>query len=322
MKKRQTHLEDGAIAEILDRYSLGFVAATPLYIGMDNINIKVTDGDGRRYVLKICSAPAETVREQLRIMRQCGSSDQQPLSLTNGESIFFYGERVGYVLPYIEGNDLLGIELDTEDIRKIAQFHREAARRIGGIRERPMPNIWDLSNFHKHLRRYDRFVPAHVQVPELDLAGDAKVTVHNDFTRSNLLRTEAGGLHLLDFGDVAYGNEVTDLAVALAHFCVEDTPDDQILPQLAAFLAQRRELPEPTRLYHLIRLRFIQAITLTLYEEETLGSHPRAGYWMRFGEDGLRRFGQIGIGEFVAYLSSAHASSSRGGMTGMRQEST
>lgn len=302
MNQKQTDIPRNDLRDILRCYSIELIETTPLYLGMDNINIKILADNGKHYVLKVCSAPADIIQEQLKIMAQCGSADQQPIKTKLGLSIFTYKQQIGYLLPFVEGEDLLGVNLTLDELEKIAEFHHHFANKIANIAEKPTPNIWDLGHFYAHRERYEDFLPTEVELPSLTLRELDKIAVHNDFTRSNLLRKKDGELHLLDYGDVAYGYEITDLSVALAHFCVEDTPIDKILPHTAAFLKRRKTAPNLKMLYQFIRLRFIQAITLTLFEEAHLGVHPRAQYWLHFGETGLNKLKKIKQNDFSSYL--------------------
>ncbi len=292
------------IAQLLGHYGLSLSCAEPLYLGMDNINIKVTTQGRGDYVLKVCSAPEAIVQQQLTIMGECGSPDQQPLTTRSGGNTFRFEGRVGYLLPFIAGDDFLGRELSLAQIRQVAAYHRAFAQRVATIGARPEPNIWDLADFYTHLDRYTAHLPTAVELPEVDFAGLPKVPVHNDFTRSNLLELASGGLHLLDFGDVAYGFEVVDLAVALAHFCFEETPNARVLEHAKQFLRLPGEAGGPTerdarRLYRLVRLRFIQAIALTRYEASLFGTHPRGDYWLDFGYAGLAQLHAISESRFI-----------------------
>ena len=133
-----------------------------------------------------------------------------------------------------------------------------------------------------------------------DLKKEKKVLCHNDFSRSNLLiQNKTGNYHLLDFGDTAHTHKVSCLAVAIAHFCVENTKKSEVLPHIATFISQQRYTPNLTNLYHLIRLRFIQAITLSQHELDLNGFHPRNKYWTDFGVCGLATYDQIPIDTFV-----------------------
>lgn len=304
MSYKQIDIPKTDLIEILKYYSLSPVNTYPLYLGMDNINIKVLANDGNQYVLKICSAPTEVVYEHLKIMIQCGSPEQQPLKTISDSLTFSYDQRIGYLLPFIEGKDLLEESLTEHDIQIIAQFRHHFAKQLADIPEKPTPNIWDLSHFYNHLAKYKKFIHQNWAIPHIEFNQFNQVTVHNDFTRSNLLRKTNGELHLLDYGDVSYGYQITDLAVSLAHFCVEDTPIDRVLPYSALFLKTEEIFPQPHLLYQLMKLRFIQAIVLTLFEEEQFGIHPRGEYWLNFGTMGLERFNEIQENDFVKYIAS------------------
>jgi hydroxylysine kinase len=249
-----------AAAATLAREGYGLEVTVTRLSGERDEHFKLTDCDGRQYVLKIASAAEDPVITDLptAALLHLERADPEfpcPRVLRNraGLTQVRYGERTARVLTYLQGKTLRSTE---HSAQQRAACGRTAARLGVALRSFTHPAakrflIWDLRHVGRTaglLGELQDFPSREVVVALLERI-DARLAlefpqlrqqvIHNDLNDMNLLvdpRDEAVVTGVIDFGDLVRTALIADVAtVAADQIAAERPPRDSIADIVIAY---------------------------------------------------------------------------------------
>lgn len=256
-------------AAALAREEYGLEVTATRLSGERDENFKLTDADGRLYVLKIASAAEDPVITDLPTaallhVERVDPEFPCPRVLRNrvGLTQVRYDKRAARILTYLPGKTLRSARRSSQ---QRAACGRLAARLGVALQSFTHPAaerflIWDL----RHLGRTARLLnelqdfPARETVVELIVKIDARIAsefphlrqqvIHNDLNDMNLLidsHNEAIVAGVIDFGDLVHTALIADVAIVAAdQIAVGQQPRDSIADIVMAYHDTTPLLPQ------------------------------------------------------------------------------
>ena len=298
---------DGVRRILAENWDLGG-ELVPLH-GERDLNFRVTDASGARYVLKIQN-PADTagvvdfqtaavrhirrVAPDLQVADVVSTRSGHAWSTTNDAE----GRRCHVrLLDHLDGHHPDRDDLVEADLyawgRTVASlgralrgfFHREAAYPIAwDIRRLPAVRNWASALDEERRRAVLDVVSRHEETVAPTLAALRAQVVHNDLSRDNVLVDDRHAITgITDFGDMTHTALVCDLAVALAD--VLDGREDSIRlaePLIAGYASVTPlERAEADLLADLVAGRCAGALAIQAWRLSTHSSAPlpSTGAW-------------------------------------------
>ena len=247
-------------AAALAREEYGLEVTATRLSGERDENFKLTDAQGRLYVLKIANAAEEPVITDLPTaallhMERVDPQFPCPRVLRNraGLTQVRYDGRTARVLTYLQGKTLRSAE---HSAQQRAACGRLAARLGTALRSFTHPAaerflIWDLRHVGRTITLLDelRDFPLREAIVTLLERIDARIAsefphlrqqvIHNDLNDMNLLvdpRNEAIVTGVIDFGDLVHTALVADVAIIAAdQLAVSQPPRDTIADIVMAY---------------------------------------------------------------------------------------
>jgi hydroxylysine kinase len=247
-------------AATLAREEYGLEVTATRLSGERDENFKLTDGEGRQYVLKIASAAEDPVITDLptAALLHVERVDPElpcPRVLRNraGLTQVRHGERTARILTYLQGKTLRSAE---HSAQQRATCGRLAARLGVALRSFTHPAakrflIWDLRHVGRTaelLGELQDFPSREVVVALLERINARLVSefpqlrqqvIHNDLNDMNLLvdpRDEAAVTGVIDFGDLVHTALIADVAIVAAdQIAVGQPPRDSIADIVMAY---------------------------------------------------------------------------------------
>lgn len=271
----------------------GLEGAVKPLVSYEDQNARLTVG-AEQYVLKVANAAAvvadlefqHAVLEYLEdkfpdggIPKVMKNTQGGTIAMHEGHAVRLLTFVPGEVLSFTERTPKLHASLG----RYMGQFNvaMQGFTHPGALRE---DFIWSLDNvmlvkpyihhiaLQENRERVERFFKryeAHV-LPKLK--GLRKAVIHQDANDHNVLVNEAGEVSgIIDFGDVAWGSQINELAVTMA-YALQNTDNtlaaakDIIRAYDAAFPL---ESDERDILFDLIAMRIVQSVTLSSRDAKT-----------------------------------------------------
>ena len=247
-------------AAALAREEYGLEVTATRLSGERDENFKLTDAQGRLYVLKIANAAEDPVITDLPTaallhVERVSPGLPCPRVLRNraGLTQVRYDGRTARVLTYLQGKTLRSAE---HSAQQRAACGRLAARLGTALRSFTHPAaerflIWDLRHVGRTITLLDelRDFPSREAVAALLERIDARIAsefphlrqqvIHNDLNDMNLLvdpRNEATVTGVIDFGDLVHTALVADVAIIAAdQLAVSQPPRDTIADIVMAY---------------------------------------------------------------------------------------
>jgi hydroxylysine kinase len=247
-------------AAALAREEYGLEVTATRLSGERDENFKLTDAQGRLYVLKIANAAEDPVITDLPTaallhVERVSPELPCPRVLRNraGLTQVRYDGRTARVLTYLQGKTLRSAE---HSAQQRAACGRLAARLGTALRSFTHPAaerflIWDLRHVGRTITLLDelRDFPSREAVAALLERIDARIAsefphlrqqvIHNDLNDMNLLvdpRNEATVTGVIDFGDLVHTALVADVAIIAAdQLAVSQPPRDTIADIVMAY---------------------------------------------------------------------------------------
>ncbi len=230
--------------------------------GYDIINFKITDQNGKKYVLKqyrdnkmdLVEAESKFTNELYQKMEI-----EIPEVISKGKKVLFQQEDGSYtrVLDYLEGQFLSEVDL-TEGLlvhfgEIMAQLHEHSLSfSLPAIEKRELE--WDLRFYHlnrpkiQHIEKQEDkdlveqyFELYQSKVEPLD-SMLPKGIIHNDLNSGNVLACDDRISGIIDFGDVAYTNTINDIAIAMSYLIMINDDVEFTYRQVISGYSKFREL--------------------------------------------------------------------------------
>jgi 4-aminobutyrate aminotransferase-like enzyme/Ser/Thr protein kinase RdoA (MazF antagonist) len=257
--------------------------------GNEDLNYLVTTRDGSRYVLKASATPLPALEAQTAVLKFLNESVATfdvptPRLATNGTHVVNVGGQHPWVrvLSFVPGRMSVGSRrvlpgvgaalggVSGEMVALLATFNHSGLVEGGD---------WDL-------REAPRVVGEHPVLTEL-LAASLKRTerlalpvqaIHGDLTEDNVvLGVEGDFAGVIDFGDLAPGWAVAELAVTITSLLAHDGPVmSEVLDAVAAFHAHRPLSEDEARALWPLVVR--RALVLDAGARRVLGADPLNEY--------------------------------------------
>jgi len=227
------------------RFELGpLESVTAITSGYQDLNIKLSAG-GSDYVLKVFSRhrSRQNIEQQLEALSFLSRHGIPVPSLATtgpgespgdspGENRIEIEGSIACVMHYFHGHDFTVTGPDESDMTALAAY-------LAGIHELPLVvsrfyDDWGAANLEKELERNlsilsqaDREMveEAAARYAELDSNAFRKCTIHGDLYREHVLKSREGKYCIIDLGCMDYNAAVLDLAIFLAHFCLDQKLD-------------------------------------------------------------------------------------------------
>ena len=256
-------------AATLAREEYGLQVTATRLSGERDENFKLTDADGRLYVLKIASVAEDPVITDLPTAALLHMERVDPelpcprvLRTRAGLTQVRYDERTARILTYLPGRTLRSVPRSSQ---QRGACGRLAARLGVALRSFTHPAaerflIWDLRHVGLATRLLDELqdFPARETVVELIVKIDARIAseflhlrqqvIHNDLNDMNLLidpHDEAIVAGVIDFGDLVHTALIADVAIVAAdQLAVGQPPRDSIADIVMAYHDTTPLLPQ------------------------------------------------------------------------------
>jgi hydroxylysine kinase len=247
-------------AATLAREEYGLEVTATRLSGERDENFKLTDAQGRLYVLKIANAaedPSITDLSTAALLHvECVDPKFPcPRVLRNRTELtqVRYGERTARILTYLQGKTLRSAQRSAQ---QRAACGRLAARLGLALRSFTHPAaerflIWDLRHVGRTMTLLEELpdFPSRETIIELIVKVDTRIAsefphlrqqvIHNDLNDMNLLvdpRDDAVVTGVIDFGDLVHTALIADVAIIAAdHIAVGQPPRDSIADIVMAY---------------------------------------------------------------------------------------
>ena len=247
-------------AESVARDTFGLVAAAEELVAERDQNFRLTDADGRGWVLKVSNAAEEPgvvemevaaveriaqVNPELPVPRARATLDGQPV----GRATFGGSDHLVRLLPLLPGRNAAPHELDGEALRRIGEvvagvghalrgfFHPAAGRVILWDQQRLPLLFGHASLLEPGARRdlLDRVIERLLERVLPRLTTLRSQVIHNDLTLDNLLVDDMRRVSgIIDFGDMAHTALILDVPATLQSLVRER---DDVFAVADAFLS-------------------------------------------------------------------------------------
>lgn len=235
-------------------------------------NVLIVREDGSKFLLKVKNPAdhpeAADFETQVLLQLEAGSPDlvvPRVVRTLRGEAVVRLdthdGQRSVRMQTYVAGTPVAGLTASRRLRESVGDILGVLSRALGSIELRPpacdMP--WDLRQFlslrellaesaddtlREHAQRlFERWEHSGIADDSgWNATGRSAQLLHNDFNPHNLLVSDAD-MHrvsgVIDFGDVAYGPAIVDLAVASAYWIGEPEPLEAIADVAKGFHQHR-----------------------------------------------------------------------------------
>jgi Ser/Thr protein kinase RdoA (MazF antagonist) len=210
--------------------------------GYQDLNLKVTTHDGNHYLLKVFSKTRtlENVRDQLLVLerlKEAGLPVPRLLAVSNShESLVLIQSATGpayaCMQEFFDGTSFAGSSPLAEDISHLAgllaRMHRLDLTVLRFYDDWGAVNVVLEFEKKRHLLSGDDLDGVAEVVARhrlLDLSGFHHCAIHGDLYRSHVLKDVSGSYCLIDFGCLDFNAAVVDLAIFIAHFCLDGSED-------------------------------------------------------------------------------------------------
>ncbi|MCA9804327.1 MAG: phosphotransferase [Cyanobacteria bacterium HKST-UBA02] len=214
------------------RFDLGALESVKaITTGYQDLNIKLTAG-GCDYLLKVFSRhrSRQNIEQQIEAL-SFFSSHGIPVPTLVKEGIEIEGS-IACVMSFFHGHDFTVIAPAESDMTAMAAY-------LARIHELPLEvshfyDDWGAANLEKELElnrsvlsASDRELveDAAARYAGLDLGAFRQCTIHGDLYREHVLKSPEGNYCIIDLGCMDYNAAVLDLAIFLAHFCLDEKLD-------------------------------------------------------------------------------------------------
>jgi len=221
--------------------SRGFGVEAASLVRLDSYedeNFLVTDGHGKRFVLKVArqgTRSGELEAQNVAMERVATHSPDiaapRPVASSRGEMIVDAGDgRLARLLSFIDGEFLVDVRPHPPRmLRSLGRMVAKIDRALLDLRHEGAHRTirWDLAHAHEVARDTDPIVEPRLRADvdylvlrfEEDvvpvLSGLRHSVVHNDANDHNVLVSRGGCSGLIDFGDLVHTATVFDLAIAV-----------------------------------------------------------------------------------------------------------
>lgn len=148
----------------------------------------------------------------------------------------YFHDRLGIVMQYIEGMDLLSLTNDRSSFDKYLTTFVETQHTLFSSK------MQNLNNSYGRIKNkiFATNLPANIQyglfykLRSMEFAHDV---IHGDYTLSNVLIDKNGEAHILDWSHVAYGDKKLDIAISYAIFNIDGEKEiaDKYLDRVCSF---------------------------------------------------------------------------------------
>lgn len=291
------------------RFDLGpLESATAITSGYQDLNIKLTAG-GSDYLLKVFSRhrSRENIEQQLEalalLFRRGVPVPPLVTNATEGDRIEIEGS-IACVMHFFHGHDFTVTAPDESDMTALAAY-------LAGIHELPLVvsrfyDDWGAANLVKELELnrpalaqadLELVEEAAARYADLDWKSFKKCTIHGDLYREHILKSREGKYCIIDLGCMDHNAAVLDLAIFLAHFCLDDRLDRSRAGHIYSLVLEVYQARAPLSAAELRALPVLIAgsyasyivATTRLIEKEGDRTSRTAG-WLELARKKLARF--------------------------------
>ncbi len=199
---------------LTDVLGKGYVLESRLYGGMMNISYVVRDKDGKRYIIYLPNGKANKLVD--RKVEKINSDIMVNLNLTS-KFIYFDEVRGIKIKEYIEGTSLNNIKDEEVDYDKVADLLHliHDSKELCPNDYHPFDRLANYENkaisFQKESNDY-RALKDFLSTYSGILATKEKVFSHNDFQKSNILKSNEDKYYVIDFEFCGNNDPVYDIA--------------------------------------------------------------------------------------------------------------
>ena len=236
------------------------IAKTEMLFGDVNYNnqkFKITDDQGKKYVLKIFPDKTEWLLtiEESAILNNIGTSLSfkipQNIKSNDGKMFFECGDSNAKLLDYMEGNFIADVPHSEKLLFSLGEKIAELTIALQPVKSTLLSSrklFWDLKNTHwseqkiefikepgrRNLIQYylDRFSTFVLPIQH----SLRHSIIHGDLNDYNILVDGEKITGFLDFGDATYSPTINDLAIALTYMMLnKQNPFEEVLPILNGY---------------------------------------------------------------------------------------
>ena len=247
-------------------------------------NFLLSDGDGKKFVLKIANALEsrsllEAQNAVLDHLRERVSFCPKVMANVSGETISREADHYLRLVTYLPGRPLAEVKPHTPELlrdlgRKLGQLDQALADFDHPAVHREFH--WDLANGTRVIDEYgglveDARLRELIRKCPVELSGGMRRSViHGDANDYNVLVDGERVVGVIDFGDVVYSWTAGNLAVALAYVVLRKNDPRSAAAHVIEGYTEEFPLlrEEHAMLWELVRLRLAMSVCLAAHQQQ------------------------------------------------------